>query len=99
MGAAGWGLTDRRVTGGPLPALLALTASVHALSVSAAVCRLAAPLVNAQDGGDPPTTAPPAIWYTVRGGGRVESVNKINQLILSGYHFRTKKKPLKCKVK
>lgn len=75
MGAAGWGLTDRRVTGGPLPALLALTASVHAVSMSAAVCRLAAPLVNAQDGGDTPTTSPPAVWYTVRGGGRVEGVN------------------------
>lgn len=79
MGAAGWGLTDRRVTGGPLPALLAPTASVHAVSVSAAVCRLAAPLVNAQDGGDTPTTAPPAVWYTVRGGGGVESAKGQSQ--------------------
>ena len=61
---AGWWPTHQRVTGGALPAVLTPTASVHTVSVSAAVCRLAAPRVNAQDGGDGSSTAPPAVRFT-----------------------------------
>ena len=64
MRAAGCRLTQRSVTGGALPAVLTATASVHTPSVSAAVCRLTAPRVDAQDGGDGPSTAPPTVRYT-----------------------------------
>lgn len=76
MGSAGRRLTQQRVAGGALPALVAPTASVHAVSVSAAVCRPAAPRVNAEDGGDTASTAPPVVQITVRGARTSERQKK-----------------------
>lgn len=66
-------LTPQRVAGGASPALVTAAEAVRTVAVSAAVCRLAAPRVNAQDGGDTASTAPPAVRFTAQ---RVKRVRK-----------------------
>lgn len=58
-------LTPRRLAGGASPALVAAAEAIHAVAVSAAVCRPAARRVNTQDGGDAASTAPPGVRFTV----------------------------------
>lgn len=58
--AARW-LTPQRVAGGTLPAFVTAAQAIHAVAMSTAVCWLAAARMNAQDGGDTASTAPPAI--------------------------------------
>lgn len=65
MRAAVRRLTPQRVAGGASPALMTAAEAIHAVAVSAAVCWLAAPRVNAQDGGDTASTAPPGVRFTV----------------------------------
>jgi len=63
VGSAGRWLTHQRVTGGTLPAFLALTVSVHTFAVPAAVFWLASPFMNAQDGRHSAATAPSVICF------------------------------------
>lgn len=59
-------LAPQGVAGGASPALVTEAEAIHAVAVSAAVCRLAAPRVDAQDGGDAASTAPPAVRVTAQ---------------------------------
>lgn len=59
------------------------TEAVHTVPMSTAVCRLAAPWVDAQDGGDTARTAPPVVRLAAQrreGGGYCRT-----ELLLDGW--------------
>lgn len=66
MSTAGWRPTHQSITAHTLPALPTPTASVHTVTVSTAVGRLATPRMDTQDGGDTPVTAPAPVVTTGR---------------------------------
>lgn len=79
-------LTPQRVAGSASPALVTAAEAVHTVTMSAAVCRLAAPRVDTQDGGDTASTAPPAVQFTAQ---RVKRVEELQEKAGPAYGWRS----------